>query len=169
MDAKAVSALNRQIAEKLGYYVYHYDKDIAANCYFELMDPDGNPVRIGYSDGEQKTEAEAWATCPNWEGDIHRAIELLEGRRYKIECGPDLTQIRVMFYTETGFVDAIDHPLETAIAQAFVKLDLEAEDRQRRLEDLRAQQRQLAEEIAQLESERPPKPIPSENPPARSA
>ncbi len=59
--------INRLVAERvMGWSIYHYDKDIAANCYYILVDTELNPVAAfdGWHTGERKTEAEAWADAP---------------------------------------------------------------------------------------------------------
>lgn len=84
-------ALNRAIAERLGYSVYHYDKGY--NDYYMLMDPSWNPAwesftgirfsevsKAGIRAGERKTEAEAWLDAPDWTGDLELALTL---RPYK--------------------------------------------------------------------------------------
>lgn len=72
--------LDRLIAEKvLGLSVYHYDKDHADNCYFMLMDTEGDPVLFTgrHRDAERKTEAAAWGDCPAYSTDIAAAWEVL--------------------------------------------------------------------------------------------
>lgn len=56
------------LAQALGYTIYHYDKDYRENCYYMLMDPNGDPVIAGRS-GERKTEAGAWDDAPNFTTD----------------------------------------------------------------------------------------------------
>jgi hypothetical protein len=134
--------LNRQIAEKLGYHVYHYDKDIPERCYYMLMDPDGDPAwanlnfnEIGPRAGERKTEDEAWRDCPNWKGDLSLAIELLDDRKFKIErIDPD-NWVKVTIFT-AGDPSARATTIEEAIAAAFAQIDIEAEKRVMRLEQL---------------------------------
>lgn len=70
--------LDIQCAKALGYTVYHYDKDYAENCYYQLVDRQLNPVvSFPFRAGEQKTEAEAWDDAPEF--SINRdATSLLE-------------------------------------------------------------------------------------------
>lgn len=81
---------NRFIGEQLGFYVYHYDKDVEPNCYYMLWTPDsanwvGHDGRyahehlrepLGWHVGERKTEAEAWDDMPNWTGNDRTALTL---------------------------------------------------------------------------------------------
>ncbi|MEK5415223.1 hypothetical protein [Paenibacillus sp. FSL L8-0708] len=70
--------LNRALAELMGYtiyhYDYHYDKDVAERCYFELTAPDGYPEIV--FGGERNTELEAWADVPNYCNDPAASLEV---------------------------------------------------------------------------------------------
>lgn len=57
------------------YWVDHYDKDYAENCYYCLMDGSGDAVIPGFY-GERKTEEEAWNDCPEFSTDIAAAWEV---------------------------------------------------------------------------------------------
>ena len=57
------------------YWVDHYDKDCAENCYYCLMDGSGDAVIPGFY-GERKSEEEAWADCPEFSTDIAAAWEV---------------------------------------------------------------------------------------------
>jgi len=59
------------------YQIYHYDKDRKENCYYMLVDEEGNAVtdEIGLHAGERKTEEEAWDDCPKFSEDITAAWE----------------------------------------------------------------------------------------------
>lgn len=84
----------RQMAQELGYYIYHYDKDVAPNCYYMLMLPDGGDGVViryfrlsqfadetfGIATGERQTEEEAWGDVPRWLDDREAAMLLVEGR-----------------------------------------------------------------------------------------
>jgi hypothetical protein len=61
------------LAQMLGYTVYHYDKAPAANCYYLLMEEDGNPA---VRSDERKTEAEAWDDAPFFTTDLHAMAEV---------------------------------------------------------------------------------------------
>ena len=62
--------LDEQCARALGYWVYHYDKDHANNCYYQLLDQDLSPVELlSYRAELRKTETEAWADAPNFSSD----------------------------------------------------------------------------------------------------
>ena len=70
--------LNEQCAKALGYTVYHYDKDYAENCYYQLMDEELDPViMFPFRAGERKTEDEAWADVPAFSTD-YEAARILE-------------------------------------------------------------------------------------------
>ncbi|MDH6427246.1 MULTISPECIES: hypothetical protein [unclassified Paenibacillus] len=58
----------------MGYTIYHYDKDVAERCYFELTAPDGYPEIV--FGGERKTELEAWADVPNYCNDPAASLEV---------------------------------------------------------------------------------------------
>lgn len=72
--------LDVRVAKALGYTVYHYDKDYAKNCYYQLFDGDGGPVVYtnGWRDGERKTEEEAWNDVPRFSTDLAAAWALVE-------------------------------------------------------------------------------------------
>ena len=59
------------------YWVDHYDKDYAENCYYCLMDGSGDAVIPGFY-GERKSEEEAWNDCPEFSTDIAAAWEVVE-------------------------------------------------------------------------------------------
>lgn len=65
----------------LGYTIYHYDKDYAANCYYCLMDANFTRVNPGHWEGQRKTEAQAWEDCPPFSRDIATAWALAEALR----------------------------------------------------------------------------------------
>ncbi|OMD66030.1 hypothetical protein BSK62_13260 [Paenibacillus odorifer] len=71
---KTDQQLNRALAELMGYTVYHYDKDVAERCYFELTAPDGYPEIV--FGGERITELEAWADVPNYCNDPAASLEV---------------------------------------------------------------------------------------------
>lgn len=76
--------MDRIIGEKLfGYWVYHYDKDFAENCYCCLMDGSGDAVVDGLHDGERKTEEEAWGDCPEFSAEIAAAWEVVKKLKEK--------------------------------------------------------------------------------------
>lgn len=70
--------LNRQIAERLGWWVYHYDKDYRENCYYQLVNESFVPVVYApnYYTGQRRTEAEAWADVPDFAGDREASLTL---------------------------------------------------------------------------------------------
>lgn len=80
MNIPAGRALDRLLGEALGYWVYHYDKGHPANCYYELMEPEGlSPVRsVPWGAGERKTEAEAWEDLPHFSTKLVDAWSLAE-------------------------------------------------------------------------------------------
>lgn len=61
--------LDRLIAERIGYYCYHYDKSYETSNFFQLWDEESDPVVLG-REGERKTEAEAWADCPRFTDEL---------------------------------------------------------------------------------------------------
>lgn len=63
--------LNRKLAELMGYTIYHYDKDYEANCYYMLVDPEGD-----YSGIERPTEGAAWLDAPWYVGDPAASLEV---------------------------------------------------------------------------------------------
>lgn len=153
--------INRRIAEKLGYTIYHYDKDMPAHCYYMLMDPEGNAVAFktnSVSDentslriGERKTEAAAWEDCPDWAGDPRYAVELLDNRYAEI-IPEENGMTRVKLGGATGYVEATGASLSEAIANAFVELDLKSERRALKIKMLRGQQAAIEAQIASLEA-----------------
>lgn len=79
--------LDRIIGEKLGYLIYHYDKDVRERCFYMLMAPDGSfPAQEETSEigehgihaGERKTEAEAWEDLPHFSTDANVALNLVD-------------------------------------------------------------------------------------------
>jgi hypothetical protein len=153
--AEAEKSINRQIAEKLGYHVYHYDKDVPERCYYQLWDAEGDPVALrtrpgseSRRNGERETEAEAWEDCPDWQGDIKWAVELLETRGFTIERNAGNRTISVIINPEgKGSAES----LSEAIAIAFLTVDTERERKLRRIEELQAQKQQIENELAELE------------------
>ncbi|OZQ66092.1 hypothetical protein CA600_12595 [Paenibacillus sp. VTT E-133280] len=63
--------LNRKLAELMGYTVYYYDKDVPENCYYMLVDPDGD-----YSGIERPSEGMAWLDAPWYVGDPAASLEV---------------------------------------------------------------------------------------------
>lgn len=80
-----MSELRRQVAEALGYTVYHYDKGYKP--YWMLMDPDFNPVVYApFREGERASEAEAWADLPAFDTNMDAAwlvVEAVRARGYQ--------------------------------------------------------------------------------------
>jgi hypothetical protein len=77
------------VAKSLGYWVYHYDKDYAENCYYELMEPDSVTPVVGWPPrkGERKTEAEAWEDAPDFSTDTTAALIVVEALRTRTPKG----------------------------------------------------------------------------------
>jgi len=74
--------LRREIAERLGWQVYHYDKGRPA--YYLLVDE--NFDALGK---ERNTEEEAWADAPDWPRDLNAAMGLVpEIYRLKLVVWP---------------------------------------------------------------------------------
>ena len=74
--------INREIGARLGFWVYHYDKDVASKCYYTLMTSEGDPVTHDLvwglkGRGEHKTANEAWGDVPNFAGDALVGLTLL--------------------------------------------------------------------------------------------
>lgn len=151
-----VTELNKQIALKLGYSVYHYDKGYPADCYYMLMTPDFNPVVLG-RDGERKTEDAAWGDCPNWQENIGLAMELVGNRDFEaLKVGERWTA----HFVEQEAVES-DEGLAEAIVKAFMRLDLEYEKRRAHIQGLskqitalRIQWEAESAELADYESKR---------------
>lgn len=74
------------VAQALGYTIYHYDKDVRANCYYMLMDPDFSPVLDGRM-GERRFETVAWDDAPPFTTDYNACQLVKQGiaRRGLIE------------------------------------------------------------------------------------
>lgn len=79
--------LDRMIADILGYTMYHYDKDVAERCYWQLWDEKGNvaamrtnPETMGYwrTPAEHRTEEDAWEDMPQWSSREDHAVWLAE-------------------------------------------------------------------------------------------
>ena len=65
----------REMDKAIGQYIFkywvdHYDKDYAENCYYCLMDGSGDEVIPGLHEVERRTEEEAWADCPEFRTEI---------------------------------------------------------------------------------------------------
>lgn len=96
--------INRKIAELKGYYVYHYDKDIEENCFYQLWDEEGCPVIWKIYEGHRKTEEEAWKDVPNWAGDLNLAIELVEkGCIFTLSYSYANPEFRADIYGHSGY------------------------------------------------------------------
>ena len=81
----------REMDKAIGQYIFkywvdHYDKDYAENCYYCLMDGSGDAVIPGLHEGERRTEEEAWADCPEFSTDIAAAWEVLNKFTHKEPC-----------------------------------------------------------------------------------
>ncbi|MCG7406759.1 hypothetical protein MH117_04955 [Paenibacillus sp. ACRRX] len=79
--------LNKLAAtEVMGWLMYHYDKDVAENCYYVLVDEEFESVSNAL-DPECETEEEAWNHCPDFSGDIAAAWELVKilSKKYGVE------------------------------------------------------------------------------------
>jgi hypothetical protein len=90
----------REMDKAIGQYIFkywvdHYDKDCAENCYYCLIDGSGDAVIPGFY-GERKSEEEAWADCPYKPGCTYgywnladwceRADQHYCGECYMTEC-----------------------------------------------------------------------------------
>jgi hypothetical protein len=76
IEKMTADELRLAIAKAKGWQIYHYDKDIAENCYYLLVDNDFDAV-IPFN--YHKTEAECWEKdCPTWPTSIPDAWELVE-------------------------------------------------------------------------------------------
>lgn len=155
--------LNQQVAEKLGYSLYHYDKGTASECYYLLQDEEGHtvsrPGEMGASMGHRKTEAEAWKTAPPFDSDIQWAMTLLKNRTWDLGHsmfrGTYSCSI-VPMYAGSEFpnnVTAEDAELEVAICKAFLQLDLETEAKVKALSDARKKLQYQEELVQRLEDE----------------
>lgn len=145
--------LNKQLAIKLGYTVYHYDKDRAENCYYSLQDPHGDPVISIFREGERKTEEGAWADTPNFDSDLNLLFEILNRRVYTIHhTVDDIYEVTIERSPFLGSpVDDKSNDLGEAIVKALLKLDFEAEKRAEKVEKLRDQITALHQQINQIE------------------
>jgi hypothetical protein len=64
--------LDAALAKALGYTVYHYDKDVAVRCYYQLWNGNDDVVKwMNYRESERKTEAEAWDDVPEFSTDLN--------------------------------------------------------------------------------------------------
>ena len=123
--------LNRAIAERLSYTVYHYNE---IKSYYRLMDEDWNPVVLdaGLIGGQRETEEEAWNDVPQWASDIRLALSLAEAD-YLSLAHFALYRYRNPFdawFWEAGFVtlgnpqqtfSTVDNQPEVAICTAWLK------------------------------------------------
>ncbi len=152
--------LNRAVAEKFGYSIYHYSSGGEASAYYTLQDEDGGNV-IDYGKpsraNEKKTEAEAWRDAPDWSDDMDLAMGLVDKRGFTLGYSPS----RVMWFA--SFVISLDDATEVtadgstapeAICRAFLLLDLEAEKQLKRLLALEKQKAQIEREIEELTNAR---------------
>lgn len=122
--------LNRKVAELRGLSVYHYDKDIAKNCYFVLLDSDLNAVvpfdrEAGIRTGYRATEVEAWADAPNYCADPAAwgglFVELAgEGYCPVISAGTQKRIVYAAIYTPESAHTGSDPSPGRALALAYV-------------------------------------------------
>lgn len=130
--------LNRLIGEKVFHYdVYHYDKDVAENCYYMLVGEQleklapFDPTQRG-GGGERKNEAEAWADCPNFSGNLIAAFTLVEQLAhenaitiYALHCTPTINHDWMVFIND---ITAYGDTLPIAICRAVYGLLKEQEN-----------------------------------------
>ena len=75
MSIKTDAEINRLVGERaFGFWVYHYSKGYASDCYYVLLDAEDNHVvpferALGIRTGYRQTEAEAWADVPDYCND----------------------------------------------------------------------------------------------------
>lgn len=78
---------DRMLGEALGYSLSIYDSDYRENCYWALLDPEGNRVLMGdgWREGERASADEAWADLPQWSTSDPASLDVLaamEARGY---------------------------------------------------------------------------------------
>jgi hypothetical protein len=117
----------------MGYTVYHYDKDHAANCYYMLMDVEFNPI-VWMKDraGERTTEAEAWADSPDFSHDwnaIRLIVDKLRADKFELKTNMSMDGYGATFLRDwytgaistlhvTSYSDDLAHAVCLAALQA---------------------------------------------------
>lgn len=136
---------NIEVAKRLGYHIYHYDKDVESRCYYQLWEPDGNPIGL-YPDNEYKTEVEAWQDVPQWDGDLNLALKLLE---YQSNVVITLLNKRWMLDREWFSLE----DLPGAIVDWFLaNVDVKALEKERKAKELKDKIAELQDELSELDS-----------------
>lgn len=155
------SELNLQLAKKLGYSVYHYDKGPADTCYYSLQDSHGEPVVSVFKEGERKTEDAAWGDCPNFMDNIPLLLEIISNRNFVITHGPATAS------TDSEIVYSVDiEPYEwqgkipkpfsqgddlgETILRAILQVDFDIEKQNQQAQRYRDQIKRLQGELAKL-------------------
>lgn len=136
---------NIEVAKRLGYHIYHYDKDVAERCYYQLWEPDG---AIGglYPDNEYKTEVEAWQDVPKWDSDLNLALMLLEYQdKFMFWC----EKKHWTFGAETVSLDELPGAI---VAWFLANIDVKALERERKAKELRDKIAELQDELSELDS-----------------
>lgn len=149
MTEKAGEGRNIEVARRLGYHIYHYDKDYAERCYYQLWEPDGMVFGL---DHEHKTEAEAWQDAPKWDQDLDLALQLVadvgdfcvqRGNNCWM-CGAAKIAVKI--------VDNLEH-LPGAIVDWWLEhVDVKALEKTRKVTALKEKIAGLQDELAELES-----------------
>lgn len=70
--------IDMAIAKHRGWWVYHYNKDYEANCYYLLVDKEFDAVAFDKDMGHRKTLEEALKDVPQITWSTGYAIDLLE-------------------------------------------------------------------------------------------
>lgn len=150
-------SLSRQVAEKLGFYIYHYNKDRAENCYYLLSAQSEGDYDTHFV--HRKTEAEAWLDVPQFDSDIRLAMALLDGRTW--DMGHSMFRRTYSCSIVPAFATS-EYPnnftaeadtLEVAICKAFLQLDLDKEAKVKELGKARQQLAYQEELVKRLEDE----------------
>lgn len=152
MIEKISEGRNIEVARRLGYYIYHFDKDYEENCFYQLWQPVGTAVGL-YPNNEHKTEAEAWQDAPRWDQDLDLALQLVQQ-----VPGFRLSPIGERFW-QFWVNDSIEHSVLTledlpgAIVDWWLEhVDVKELEKARKVAVLREKISAMQDELAELES-----------------
>jgi hypothetical protein len=146
------SERNIEVAKRLGYHIYHYDKDVEGRCYYQLWQPDGEPVGL-YHDNEYKTELEAWQVAPCWDSDLNLAFELLKDvPKFTMEKLNDAWLVKVATVAEIVQVVTLDDLPGAIVDWWLTHVDVKALKRSREIAKLKEKIADLRDELSEMEN-----------------
>lgn len=141
---------NIEVAKRLGYHVYHYDKGY--EDYYQLWDKNGNVV-AEYPDCQRKTEAEAWQDAPKCDRDLNLAFKLFDDvTEFLLE-----KRYAIWYVSAHGAfprqVSSLEDLASEIVDWWLANVDVKAQEKKRMKAVIQDQMSRLQDQLNELEAE----------------